>query len=126
MPLSTACLRSTYATEGACYKNLDQHRRKAAWVYLKALQLAAADGTDYTDDFGQLSADTVCYEPLELGNWWIAVPWLVIAAQAAEGAGATVPADIQDVAEAIACLSLYNETQLHQMALGLECELSQP
>lgn len=123
MALPDSCLRETYATDGACYKNLDQHRRKAAMVYLKALELSESGGTDYTDDFAQLNLDTVCYEALELGSWWVEVPFLVVAAASATDAGAEVPADIQDVAEAIKCLSRYTETQLHQMLLGLECAI---
>lgn len=125
-PSETACLRATFATNGACYKNLDMHRRKAAMVYLKALELAALGGTDYTADLGndsELIGDVACYEPLELGAWIVSVPYLVIQAEAADAAGATVPASIQDVAAAIACLQNNPDSVLHNMDLLLTCLL---
>lgn len=118
------CTQASLISGGACYKELDLHRRKALKVYLMALQLAAIGGTDYTDFTDDtLNEAATAYCGLLKDRDALAVAWLVIEANNAEEAGATVPSDIQDIAEAIKCLKNYPDWKLQLMELLLRCEL---
>ncbi len=117
-PTETECTTATLVANG-CYKNLGNNERAALMVYLKALELEALGGTDYTDP-EVLNLAAACYEVLSADA--MAVGELVIQAGNADDSGATIPTDAE-VPAAIACFKNYTMNQLNAMELFLDCQL---
>ncbi len=117
-PSESACTTATLVANG-CFKNLGNNERKALMVYLKALELEALGGTDYTDP-AVLNLAAACYEVLTADA--MAVGQLVIQSGNADDAGATIPTNAE-VPAAIACFKNYTLNQLNAMELFLDCAL---
>lgn len=119
------CTREYFASAGACYQLLNQNRQRLAFrVWLHILMLAENGGTDYTADIKSLNEAAKCLN-IENGEQR-QVADIVIDAQNATATGATVPTDITDVMEDIACLQYYTDQQLDSMLRLLRCELGPP
>lgn len=117
-PSETACTRETFVGE-PCYTRLTLIERASLMVYLKALELEALGGTDYTDP-AVLNEAIACINTL--GADQQAVAELVIQAGNAEDAGAVIP-DTDGIPAAIACFKNYTLAQLNSMELLLDCQL---
>ncbi len=122
------CTVTSFQTAAACYKNFNQHDRLAFLVYLNSIELTASGGTAYTLGVdGTLLAAATIYEKLnedQLGGVAnVGTATLVINANNATAAGASVSTNIQTLAEAIKCLNNFSERTLRQMLLLLQCQL---
>lgn len=107
-----------------CYKGarLSDHDQLVRRVYLDILQLQAIGGTDYRSAIATLAAagNTLScgFKPDDFQ-----AAELVIAANNATAAGATLPATQPAFSEAVKCLENYTDYQLQQMLLLLYCQL---
>lgn len=117
-PSESACTRETFV-DNPCYTRLGLNERAALMVYLKALELDALGGTDYTDP-ETLNTAAVCLHTL--GADQQAVAELVIQAGNASDAGADIPTTAE-IPAAVACFKNYTLSQLNSMELFLDCQL---
>lgn len=118
------CDRETLVAGYACYQNLNPKEVQALTVYLKAQELAAIGGEDYTEELGPsgtLNADAAEYKTLL--PWQIDMAMLTVLTNNAEAAGATISDDIQVIAQEIECLKNFDSKTLDQMNLLLTCQL---
>jgi len=119
-----SCVRSTLISGAACLNKtlLSEHQQNARRVYFDLLQLAAILGTDYSSAIGTLNTDsntlTCGFQPDNFAS-----AELVIAANNATSAGATVPSTKAALAAAVKCLEDYTPAQLKAMKLLLYCKL---
>lgn len=120
------CTREELSEAAACFKNFNLSDRASLLIYFNALELAALDGTDYTDELGsggQLDLDAVCFMALENPAHVPSLPFLVISANNATNAGATVPTDTAELATAIQCNKNFTMDHKAAQQLLLACEL---
>jgi hypothetical protein len=118
------CTRDEFVSKFACYKNLDAQERQALKLYLNVLELAAIGGTDYTAELGpggDLNADAIEFN--RMTSLELELSELVVAANNATSAGATVSSDIQELANAIKCLKNFDMRTLANMQLLVDCQL---
>lgn len=119
------CDNASLRTGAVCFINGPQSpfQQKALLVYAKALQLAAIGGTDYTEVLSTtLLADASALacgmdEPHRIAAY------INLAFLNAASAGATVPASIQDKADAVRCLINADPEALDEADLLLTCQL---
>ena len=82
MPLT--CTAREIAEAAKCFQNpcINDQDRLAIGVLLKAHQLAAAGGTDYTTDFDALIADSVGLLNITIGHWTLSAEEVALLADA--------------------------------------------
>lgn len=118
------CTRDSLIAGYACYQNLNPRDQLAVKVYLKAQELAAIGGEDYTAELGPggaLVEDASAFSTM--APWQIALSHLTVLTNNAEAAGADISDDIDVIASEIECLKNFNEKMLNQMDLLLSCQL---
>ena len=123
-PSTTACTRATFTDDVGCFQNFDSHQRKSLLIYYGVLELAALGGEDYTAQLGpdgSLATDSACN--LTLDSYQQELAALLIAQNNASDSGATVPADKDEMAAAIACLKNQPPAMLDAMWLTVLCAL---
>ena len=119
------CNATTLITNAACYHRtqLNPIQQQSLLIYAKVLELAAIGGTDYrTEMTGDLLTDAACPPSHEDD---ITAARIAVAFANATEAGATVPADINDKLDAIACLQHVpgGANVLNRIDLLLTCKL---
>lgn len=121
------CTSAALIAGGTCYRtsSINIVQQKALLIYFKLLELAAIDGTDYSDDLDQLLIDSAC--PL-IDPWdpdVIRAANVGIALANATEAGARPPDNIQDQIAAIKCLQHVNGglAKLEQIDMFMNCLL---
>lgn len=118
------CTRATLISGGACYKGprLSNHDQQVRRLYLQVLQLAAIGGTDYSAAVNTLFADantlSCGFTPDDFDTSMV-----VIAANNATSAGATVPATQAALSDAVKCYSKFTDFQIKQANLLMACLL---
>lgn len=118
------CTKATLVSGSACYRapRLSTHDQMTRLVYFKALQLAAIGGTDYTSIPNTLFVDannlSCGFQP---DDFIAAI--IRIAENNATAAGASVPSGGAAVADAIKCYKKFDDFQLKQANLLLDCLL---
>lgn len=118
------CTKANLVAGMACYKGtrLSTHDQQTRLVYFKVLQLAAIGGTDYTSAVNTLFADAntlACgFQPddYDAAN-------VRIQENNAGSAGATIPSTQAALADAVKCYKKFDERQLKQANLLLDCAL---
>ena len=119
------CTRDSFVAGTACFKNFNFQERASILIYLNAIELAELGGTDYTLGSGGTLEDAAqCLVNLA-GNPFVSpsVYYLLVAANNATAAGATIPATQAAYAEAIACNKLFSMADLAAQMLHLACSL---
>lgn len=120
--MNPTCTRETLISGGACYKGprLSAHDQQVRLVYLKVLQLAANGGTDYSAAVNTLFVDantlSCGFQPDDFDTSAV-----VIAANNATSAGATIPSTQAALSEAVKCYSKFTDFQIKQANLLLDC-----
>lgn len=116
------CTRASYVEGWACLQTLNARQRKAFIVYVMSRQLAAIGGTDYTlGPDGTLNDAVACLVDLDKNQ--VTLANMVVENNNAVAAGADIPSDIQEIAEAIKCLENFEDNVLLRMQLHLRCSL---
>lgn len=122
---SPDCTETVLREGAACYQTLDGHIVRVAQVYAQILELNAIGGTDYTTDISALLQDACKWKRMGpgLGVGIREAVRLFILLRNAEGAGASVPANLIELMSAISCLKDMDEDTLNAVAHELECQL---
>ena len=118
MPIT--CTASGIAEAAACFQNpcINDQDRMAIAVYLRALQLLDAGGTDYTSDFDALIADSVGL--LIIGHNTVNAEDLALLLDGTAGA----PTDVGELLAIVACLRCQPLEVLRQALQFLQCEIN--
>ena len=109
----------------ACLRNLSSHDLIALDVYLKAKELAALGGTDYTAQLGNggtLAQAAACIKN-QLTPYQRNLALITIDAENAIDSGATIPSAQADLIDAIKCLKDFDSTTLKAMNVYITCLL---
>ena len=109
------------SAESAKFTNLTKQQRRALMVYMLIQELDALGGTDYTNNFLQLQEDVKPFSAMREDQREGAL--IQIFKENAEEAGATIPADINDLMEAIECIVCTRPSDLELILLFLTCKL---
>jgi len=118
------CTRDNLISGAACYREpvVNKHDAQARLVYFKVLQLQAIGGTDYRAAVNTLFVDantlTCGFQPSDFDG-----AKLVIAANNATSAGASVPSTRATLADAAKCYESFSDFQLKQANVLLDCLL---
>ncbi len=120
MPL--VCDASSIAEAAVCLQNpcINPQDRMAIGVYLKALQLATAGGTDYSTDFDALIADSVGLLNITIGHWTLSAEEVALLLDATVGA----PDTVNELLAAVACLRCHSLEALRAAYMFLGCSLT--
>lgn len=118
------CTRATLISGSACYRapRLSTHDQTTRLVYFKMLELAAIGGTNYANAVNTLFVDANNLSCGMQPDDFIAAD-IRIAENKAIAAGATIPATGDAIADAIKCLKKFDDFQLKQANLLLDCLL---
>lgn len=118
MPIT--CTVDDIAAAAACLQNpcINEQDRMAIAVYLRALQLADAGGTDYTSDFDALIADSVGL--VIIGHSAINAETLALLWDSTAGA----PDTVEELLVVVACLRCQPLEALRQALLFLQCAIN--
>jgi hypothetical protein len=120
------CSVDSILTAQACFKNFNSEERKSLLIVFNAFELAAAGGTDYTEQLGSggtLMDDATCYLNLDLETCPPPLPYLVFAYNNAVAAGATPPSTTVAQATAIECNKNFTPAQKDAQLAWLACQL---
>ncbi len=118
------CTRDSLISGAACYREpvISKHDQDARLVYLKVLELQAIGGTDYRSAVNTLFVDantlSCGFQPGDFDGAAV-----VIAANNATAAGASVPSTRATLADAVKCFENFTDFQLKQAKLLLDCKL---
>jgi hypothetical protein len=123
-PTETVCLMSNFISASACFQNLNERQQRALMVYLKAKELNALGGTNYTAQLGPsgtLNTAAAAYNTM--ADWQVRLAQLVIEQDNANSAGAAISTNIQTLMDEIKCLENFPDATLDRMDLLLTCLL---
>ena len=120
MPLT--CTPSDIAEAAKCFQNpcIIENDRLAIGVYLKAQQLVTAGGTDYTDNFDLLMADSTGFTLITIGTWTLSAEEVALLLDATTGA----PTTAEELLAAVACLRCNSLKDLRAAFMFLNCAIN--
>lgn len=118
--MAIACDASSIAEAAKCLQNpcINENDRMAIAVYLRALQLATAGGTDYTTDLDALIQASVGL--VIIGHSAVSAEYLALLWDATAGS----PADVNEALALVACLRCQPLEALRQALLFLTCAIN--